>query len=204
MSRSAISKLIAIIVIMVIAVVGVAAYILYMPTPLTPTPTSVPSPTPGPAPPPPPPPIYILAEITVEATVLDVNKTFVSHHEGYTGAIPLPPPYPTPTPPPPPTNITACDVYEIIVALRVDSIVKYKSEIEDLLKPGDQIIMKGTWLSPHYVNGVLVERPDLRRGDRIRFTLTLCSIYEKINPLEPNSYWWAWSYPEIEVISTGR
>lgn len=59
-----------------------------------------PPPIPGPTPPPRPPPIYILAKITVEATVLDVNKTFVSHYEGYSGTIPPSPPYPTPAPPP--------------------------------------------------------------------------------------------------------
>lgn len=41
------------------------------------------------------------------------------------------------------------------------------------------------------------------RGDRIRFTMTLYSIYEKLNSSKPNSYWWIWNYPEIEIISRG-
>lgn len=169
----------------------------------------------GPPPPGPPPPIYTLAEITVEATVLDVNKTFLYHYEPPSNSSmekgtltnweePLQPPSP-PSPPPPPTqpNITAHDAYEIVVTLRIDSVVTYKSEIEGLLKQGDQIVMKDVWLSPHYVDGVLEEMPDLEKGDRIRVEMRLYSRYEELDLSDPSSYWWQWSYPNIEIISYG-
>jgi len=164
-------------------------------------------PPPGPAP-----PVYTIAEIRVETTVMDVNMTFLYHYEPPSNSSvkngtltsweePLQQP-PPPSPPPPlgPQNITAYDIYEIVVVLRIDSIVEYKSEISDLLKQGEEIRMRDTWVSPHYVDGVLEEMPYLKKGDKIRFGMKLYSVKEELDLSDPNSYWWLWSYPDVEVL----
>lgn len=170
-----------------------------------------PIPTPTPAPTPMPKTEYLLAEVKIEATVIDVNKTFILNWEPETEAEPSPEPentpsptpvltpLPTPAPFPPRNNITPYDVYDVTVILRVDSIIEYQSDVGGLLKEGDDIVRNYSWTSPHYVNGELVETMDLKIGERIKTILRIWSSWKSLDEAE---FWkWSWNYQEeVNII----
>lgn len=170
-------------------------------------PTPAPTPTPMPAP-----PIYTIAEITLEATVVDVIKTFSHHMEPPSHSTSntrrstfevksLTQPVPTPIPTPIFPNFTPHDVYDAIVTLRIDAIIEYKSKIMDILKQGDTLELEYSWSTPYYVDGEYYEELDLKKGDRIKTSLKLLSLDEEPDLTDPTSYWWSWKYPsEVEVI----